>query len=440
MNRKSTYGDVNYGSENDRAANYGNVNDRAANYGLVIVGILFLGLFVGNYFQYQLSPLAPELMESYSLSPTQFSSIFSAPMLPAVFLGIVAGILSDRLGVKKVCSLGLIIMAVGLWIRLFADSYTSLFLSMVLSGFGVSFLNVNLSKIISGWFPKEKIGPIMGITMVGCTLGMTIGTATTAYLPSIKTAFALTAVLGTVVLGLWILLMKDGEMNCAKTSSMELNDAELSDAKLNDAAKIEIHNQESASSAIKASLKSKNIWLVGICLMCIVGCNVSLSSFLPTAFMSRGLTNETAGLLTTALAIGNLIGSFAGTMLIAKIGKMKPCLLILSMIVAICGALAWNLNGIGIVLALTATGFGLGTLVPTFMSFPALLPEIGPEYAGSATGIITTLELLGAVVIPTYIITPIAGNNYSLFFALSGAVMFICAAVILLLPELLKGK
>ena len=59
------------------------------------------------------------------------------------------------------------------------------------------------------------------------------------------------------------------------------------------------------------------------------------------------------------------------------------------------------------------------------MSFPALLPEIGPECAGSATGIISTLELIGAVVIPTYIITPIAGQNFSLYFILAGSCMVI---------------
>ena len=50
-------------------------------YGRVVAVILFLGLFCGNYFQYQLSPLAPQLMQELEMTPVQFSSIFSAPML-----------------------------------------------------------------------------------------------------------------------------------------------------------------------------------------------------------------------------------------------------------------------------------------------------------------------------------------------------------------------
>ena len=45
-------------------------------YGRVVAVILFLGLFCGNYFQYQLSPLAPQLMQELEMTPVQFSSIF----------------------------------------------------------------------------------------------------------------------------------------------------------------------------------------------------------------------------------------------------------------------------------------------------------------------------------------------------------------------------
>lgn len=52
--------------------------------------------------------------------------------------------------------------------------------------------------------------------------------------------------------------------------------------------------------------------------------------------------------------------------------------------------------------------------MPIFLSAPVLLEGLGTKYAGSAAGVISTLQLLGAVLIPTYILTPIAGENYSL--------------------------
>jgi len=74
-------------------------------YRLVILLIACIAMFSPNYAQYQLSPLAPCLMTDLGISNTEFASIFSAPMIPAIFLSLGAGILVDRFGAKK--SLGL---------------------------------------------------------------------------------------------------------------------------------------------------------------------------------------------------------------------------------------------------------------------------------------------------------------------------------------------
>lgn len=387
-------------------------------YNAVIVTVFFLALFVGNYFQYQLSPLATRLMTDLNITQLQYSSIFSAPMLSAIFLGIIAGILTDKFGVKRVTTIGLIIMAAGLWIRPFAASYLPMYVAMILAGFGTTFLNVNMSKILGSWFPPDKIGPMMGITMIGCTLGMTLGVGTTAMLPSTQFAFLLSSVMEAIVLLLWILLMKEKKTDIVQ-SPLE-------------------------SSPIKESLvaciKSKNIWLVGICLMCIMACNVALTSFLPATLISRGFSETAAGSLTMALTIGNLLGSLLGTLLIARIGRMRPCLVILAVVCGVCACVAWQLNTTGIIIALGLTGFAFGTLVPTFMTFPALLPEIGPKYAGSAGGFISTLELIGAVVIPTYIITPVSSGNYGVYYFMAGEVMILMGLFALFLPELLGKK
>ena len=68
------------------------------------------------------------------------------------------------------------------------------------------------------------------------------------------------------------------------------------------------------------------------------------------------------------------------------------------------------------------------------MSFPVMFPEIGPRYAGTASGVACTLQLLGAVVVPTYIVIPLSGGNMvsyfflaAGFFALSGVLSYLVA-------------
>ena len=99
---------------------------KKGSYGKIVVIILFTALVLGNYFQYQLSPLGPVLMEDMGLSSSQFSSVFSSPMIPAIFLGIIAGMLSDKYGVKRVAAIGLAVTALGLCLRPFAAGYASM--------------------------------------------------------------------------------------------------------------------------------------------------------------------------------------------------------------------------------------------------------------------------------------------------------------------------
>jgi hypothetical protein len=74
--------------------------------------------------------------------------------------------------------------------------------------------------------------------------------------------------------------------------------------------------------------------------------------------------------------------------------------------------------------------------MPLIASMPMLLPEIGPVYAGSAGGIITTLQVVGAVVVPTFVITKLAGSNANVLFGLAALCFVLIIVPVLFLPEL----
>ena len=80
-------------------------------------------------------------------------------------------------------------------------------------------------------------------------------------------------------------------------------------------------------------------------------------------------------------------------------------------------------------------GLCLGGLLPTLLSIPAVLPEIGPDTIGAAGGLITTVMMAGAFLLPSYVVTPIAGgiNDTAFLILLTAAV--ILGAVFLLLPN-----
>jgi NNP family nitrate/nitrite transporter-like MFS transporter len=162
-----------------------------------------LAFTVPNFSQYQLTPLAARIMEQYSLTNLQFTSIFSAPMIPAVFLSFVSGILVDKYGFKVVVGIPIIIAATGSILRVFSDSFATLYISMVLVGFSGGIIVSNAAKIIGSVFEPRKIGVFVSIGISICTFTMIGAMSTTALLPSTRTAFIIAAVLGTVSVVFW---------------------------------------------------------------------------------------------------------------------------------------------------------------------------------------------------------------------------------------------
>ena len=387
-------------------------------YRWVVLSIVCFALFSPTYAQYQLSPLAPQLIAELGLSTSQFASIFSAPMIPAIFLSLVAGILVDKMGIKLIIAIGLVITAVGACFRIASSggsgSYSILFISMLLTGFGAAFINANGPKILGNWFPPEKVGAAMGILLSASTVAMTVGMATTALLPSIQVAYILAAIPAVASALMWILFMRSPVRNeIDKTPAIPMIDC------------------------LKVVCKCRGVWLVGFCLMGILGCIVIISSFLPAALGERGISSVSAGAYGSAVTIGNMIGCMSAPLLCAKVGKNKPVISLLAVISVVGVALSWQApQGPMLALSLCITGIAMGGLMPILMSIPIQLPEIGPAYAGTAGGFTSTLQLLGAVVIPTYIVAPIAGTNMHIFFLAGGACMTLVFLMGLAIPEI----
>ncbi|MDW8803121.1 MFS transporter [Clostridium sp. A1-XYC3] len=391
-------------------------NKKTKNYAWVILIVACLAIFSPSYTQYQLSPIYKDLITKFSLSNSQFTSVFSAPMIPAVFLSLIAGLLVDRFGVKVVITVALTISAIGTTLRITAGTYSILFISMLMAGFGATFLNANGAKILCGWFPTEKVSMVMGVFLAASNIGMTIGMGTTAMIPSISNAFFIAAVISIIVVIIWIIFMKNPSCSIGdKPDALPIGEC------------------------LKVVVKSRPVWIVGLCLMFILGANIVVSSFLPAALISRGISAVSAGVYASMVAIGSLIGCILAPAVALKLKNAKLLLFSLSITSAIFVIFSWKMpEGLLLGICLLTTGVTIGGLMPLLMSIPIRLKEIGPTYAGTAGGFTGTIQLLGAVIIPTYIVVPLSGNNTNMLFVLGGICMVLVCIVCLALPNLDK--
>ena len=393
-------------------------------YGVAIVICVMLVLFSPNYAQFQLSPLASQVMETYNLDPTQFSSLFSAAMIPGILLSLVAGLLCDRFGAKRTIALGTAITLLGLVIRVFAPDYSMLFAGMILAGVAATFINANLAKIMGQWFKPEHMGIALGIAMAASTGAQAVGMGTSALFPNTNVLFVFTATLAAVSLLIWLVFFKEKP---AKTASV----AGASD-----------FAQPSLGECLKAVISSKNIWFLGTALGLCLAIAMCVASFTPLVLQTqRGMDPVASGAISTVLTIGNLSGTIIMPMINARVGHLKPVVITFAFIAAAGAAFSWQMpEGFPMASFLFMTGFALSGIIVSLMSVPFLLPEIGPVYAGTAGGVASTLQLVGGVVIPSYIMMPIIGENWILFFIVAGILCIGLAACVMLLPEVLKQQ
>ena len=383
-------------------------------YRWVILFIMWCSLFIGLAAQFQIAGLAYKIIPEFKLTPAQFSLVLTAPMLAGVCFSFAAGALADKFGVKQVVAIGFIFSIAGSLFRYAAHDFWELFVLMFLAGICPGFLNANVSKLLGAWFPKEQVGTAMGIYLSAMGVGITAALATSAFFPTTKSAFVTAGILMALVWVFWIILIKPKPQGAPDLPVMPV------------------------TRYIGVAAKSKNVWLAGLALLFFMGNSMAFSGFLSNALNeAKGINPVTAGFLASLVTFGTIVGSIIGPILSGRIGRIKGFLIPVATAGAVTGYAAWVVpQGTGMAALLVLFGVLSGMCSPLLMSFPMLLPEIGPVYAGSAGGIVGTLQVIGAVFIPSFILTPIAGHNYNLFFALGSVCFLLVGIVTLLLPEL----
>lgn len=380
-------------------------------YEYYILAAICFAIFIPNFGQYLLSPLAMQITEKYHISSGQFANLFTAPMIPAVFLAFLSGILADRFSTRIIIGVALIITTLRSVLSLFATSYEMLFVSFALLGVTASAINGTQAKMLSAWFPVEKLSAKTGIVLSSSTIGMTLALAVASLFPSMHAAFTTTAVLSILATAFWFLIYRDKSAPSATVKK---------------------------KSDIRIVLQNKYIWITAFCLGFLMAANVVMSSFLPTVLVSRNISSQSAGYYSSIYMIGCFLSCYIAPYAVNKLHSFKGTVFLFSVIGAI-GIILSSFSiptGIPLVLTILITGIGIGANLPLLMSLPVRLRQIGSSHAGTAGGLISTVQLLGAIILPGHILIPLAGEgNYQMLFSLAGMCMLICGMLSCFLPS-----
>ncbi len=352
-------------------------------------------------------PMEHILKAELLLTHAQASLLFSAPWLMMAIAAIPAGLIADRMGVRKAAGIGIIIMVIGALLRSTATSYSSILAFTFIYGLGIGWIFPNLPKLISAWAPREKAGMAMGIFTTGITTGSALSMAITMPLifPITNTfqgIFLIWSIPPIAAAILWWALVREPPRN-------NLHDKPVSSSK---------------DLFIKV-LRNKYLWLAAVILLLNEFFFLNWTGWAPALLMLKGGTPETAGLLTSiALWIG-IPTVLLMPRLAYKLGVRKPFIWLPSIIIAIVawGAIYTDLSLMWLPIVLV--GIADSTRIVILLALPVeLMPE---EEVGTASGLILSIGYLGGVIGPL-----IGGRIYDLTGSLDQSLIVLSGVTIAL--------
>ena len=387
-----------------------------------VVLILFALIpFFISFLQFQPAYFAQEIMAEFGMGTQGFAQLTSFPMMVGIFLAFVAGSAADRFGIKKCALLGLLVSAIAATARYFSPDFGTLLISSVFMGVASSTVIPNVAKFAMQWFPPRQISLAVGIGMAMGTAGIAASQLLTGVLfPDYRSAFFVGFIIMIAMTVAWLLLARDKQPAAGAAAASA---------------------GPSVKQGILASLKSRGIWTAGFGLFFFQGFNVTVSGLLITALVVVwGTDPVVAGLIAGLFTVGSTLGSAFLPNIISRNRYAKPICIALPIVCVALVMLGWFVNADAARLVIfPVAGLMFGALLSSFMVFPSILPEIDEQTAGAAGGLMTTLMMIGSVVMPSFVITPIAGEDYFMVIVLSCVCVLVCAVLFALLPSVYRG-
>ena len=259
---------------------------------------------LGFAFVFQsLPPILTLIVKELKLTHAQAGLLMSLFALPAIFLSIPGGLLSDYYGIRKIGLVSLVLMIVGTLLVAFSDAFLKVSLGRLLSGVGAVTLSIVASQLLSQWFAGREIGTAMGIYNTAMPVGTIICFSTFGTLGENlgwRVPIFITTIVSTIALTVFLLLYRSAS-------------DERSERKENS-------GKQWRDILSNLRMTGISIWLVGFSWMWFNAAVISFTTFAPDFFISKGYEIGLAGFLTSLLMWGSLCLSPLVGRLIDKIG------------------------------------------------------------------------------------------------------------------------
>ena len=334
--------------------------------------------------------LAP-IIEELRLSGTQAGALAGAVPLTYIPLGLLSGLVVDRIGARSGIGIGIGLAGLGQLGRAGASTFPSMFALTLLLGVGATGITFGLPKLAAELYPAELVGRAASVYLVASYAGS-------------ATAFALgRSVLGPALGGWRPLFFASGAVTLALAAVWAAlawyvppGDHDEGDGQFSVA---------SFAADVRTVLASRDLRLLILLATMYLFVIHGLQGWLVTLFETRGVDPGLAGGVTAVLVAGQVVGVLAAPAVAERSGRTRGTLVGCAAVaaVAVLGLLFEPVVALAVAVRVGLIGVGMGGLSPLIRAIPVELDGIGPTLTGTAVGLVFAVGEIGGFLGPVVV-------------------------------------
>jgi cyanate permease len=344
----------------------------------------FLATLNMHLLLFSYSPLVRNITDELALTNAEAGFLFSVSILTLMLFRIPWGMLFDRKGLKATMGFALALMGVFGLVRGFAVDYVTLLASQFLLGVALSGVIPAIPKLVSHWFPREKVGLATGICMAGFPIGDVLALSVTPYLAAVggdwRQVFQVYGVWALLSMFLWW-----------KFAGREPKNG-----------KTPVSNSPSVKRDFAKLLKMKEVWLLTGLYFCAGGCYDTMLLWLPDVLQVEGLNAFNASLVASMLPVGFLVSALAVGAFSDKLGLRKPFVLLMGVVSGPVLYLAGTMLGPAAYVTAFLVGLCTVGVLTLVLAVPVEMPRLSP-FLSSAFGVVSSVGNLSSFLLPTLV-------------------------------------
>jgi MFS family permease len=328
--------------------------------------------------------LFKEISDDLGLNLVQIGSIWGIASLAGIFVSIIAGVLSDKFGIKLILSVFCVLVGITGALRGLSESFFVLAFTVFLNGVVRLVVPITVTKTIGIWFRGQNLGLAMGIGAMGMGFGLMLGpmisaTVVSPALGGWRNVMYLYGAVSVLVGILWGFFGREPERTDLTTSGTSMVQLRQALAKL---------------------VRLKALWFIGLTMLFRIGGLMGTTGYLPLYLRNRGWTEVSAdGALAAFYGISTLcvvpIAYFSD-----RLGSRKTILYPALVITIFCIGLIPYVDGAAVWALMLLAGIFMDGFMSLMTTVLLETKGVGPAYSGIALGIVFTIIHIGSVSSP----------------------------------------